>query len=137
MTCPLCQTPGGLLLLDTPLWRLVRVMDTPQHPAFYRVIVNRHVAEMSELARDERIVLMDAVNTVETVLRRELKPAKINLASLGNVVPHLHWHVIARFEDDAQWPAPIWASAVRERDVAALQERLPALDAALLATMRA
>jgi len=37
------------------------------------------------------------------------KPTKINLASLGNMVPHLHWHVIARFEGDARWPAPVWA----------------------------
>jgi diadenosine tetraphosphate (Ap4A) HIT family hydrolase len=129
--CPLCATDGGLLLLKTPLWRLVRVTDTPAHPAFYRVILSRHGAEMSELSRDERVALMEAVNTVETVMRQVLRPTKINLASLGNVVPHLHWHVIARFADDAQWPAPIWASAVRERDTRTTLEQLPALDAAL------
>ena len=50
-------------------------------------------------------------------MRRVLRPAKINLASLGNVVPHLHWHVIARFADDACFPAPIWAPARREAAV--------------------
>lgn len=129
MPCPLCDQDGGLVLLRTPGWRLVRVTDTPAHPAFYRLILNRHVAEFSALAPAERHALMDVVCVVEQQLVEHLQPAKINLASLGNVVPHLHWHVVARFEDDAQWPAPIWAPAVRERDTRALLARLPALDA--------
>ena len=50
------------------------------------------------------------VYQVEAAMRQVFRPAKINLASLGNVVPHLHWHVIARFENDANFPAPIWAA---------------------------
>jgi len=133
--CPLCTDDGGLLLHRNALLRVVRVTDTPAHPAFYRVIVNAHVAEFSQLASPERADVMDAVVAVEQVLLRELAPAKVNLASLGNVVPHLHWHVIARFADDAQFPAPIWAPAVRERDTTALQARLPALDAAVRAAL--
>ncbi len=116
------------------LLRVVRVTDTPEHPAFYRVILNAHVAEFSALAAPERARLMDAVVAVERVLIGALRPAKINLASLGNVVPHLHWHVIARFEDDAQFPAPIWAAAQRNRAtqaLQALQAQLPALDGQL------
>ncbi len=132
--CPLCHDDGGLLLHHRPLYRVVRVTDTPAHPAFYRVIVNAHVAEFSALGGTERTALMDAVVAVEQALLRELAPTKVNLASLGNVVPHLHWHVIARFADDAQFPAPVWALAVREREAAvleALRQRLPALDLAL------
>jgi len=63
------------------------------------------------------------------VLRDTLQPDKINLASLGNQVPHLHWHVIPRFADDAHFPDPIWAAARREGqmhtvDLAALMQRL-------------
>lgn len=129
--CPLCTDDGGHLLHRDALLRVVRVTDTPAHPAFYRVIVNAHVAEFSDLDATERLALMDAVVAVEQVLLRELAPAKINLASLGNVVPHLHWHVIARFADDAQFPAPIWAPAVRERFTGALLAQLPAVDEAL------
>jgi diadenosine tetraphosphate (Ap4A) HIT family hydrolase len=43
------------------------------------------------------------------MLRRLLQPTKVNLASLGNQVPHLHWHVIPRFADDAHFPDPVWA----------------------------
>lgn len=138
-SCPLCQADGGLVVHRDALLRVVRVTDTPTHPAFYRVILNAHVAEFSELPRDERLRLMDAVVAVETVLRHELQACKINLASLGNVVPHLHWHVVARFAQDAQFPAPIWSPPVREPDgaaLAALCAQLPRLDAIVRERLR-
>ncbi|TNY02522.1 HIT family protein, partial [Escherichia coli] len=70
----------------------------------------------------------------------QLRPTKVNLASLGNVVPHLHWHIIARFDTDSHYPAPVWAAAQREAALPALD--LAALDAAVaqrlaVMTMRA
>jgi diadenosine tetraphosphate (Ap4A) HIT family hydrolase len=62
------------------------------------------------------------------------QPDKINLACLGNVVPHLHWHVIPRWRDDSHFPAPIWAAAKRvvvARDNDAREELRPALEAEL------
>ena len=73
---------------------------------------------------------MDAVTEIERVLRSLLAPTKVNLASLGNVVPHLHWHVIARFDGDSHFPAPIWAPAQRDT-VPALRRPLAEVDAAL------
>ena len=75
---------------------------------------------------------MEVVATVEQALREHLQPAKINLAALGNMVPHLHWHVIARFDWDSHFPAPVWAAPLRERAAEkedALCERLPAMEA--------
>jgi diadenosine tetraphosphate (Ap4A) HIT family hydrolase len=77
-----------------------------------RVILNRHVKEMTDLAERER--LMRVVFACESALRSLYQPDKINLASLGNVVPHLHWHVIARFADDAHFPDAIWAAPRRK-----------------------
>ncbi len=57
---------------------------------------------------------MNAVFAIEATLRELLHPDKINLASLGNVAPHLHWHVIPRYRDDRHFPAPIWAVGSRE-----------------------
>jgi diadenosine tetraphosphate (Ap4A) HIT family hydrolase len=54
-------------------------------------------------------------------LRAHLQPTKINLAALGNVVAHLHWHVIARFDWDTHFPAPVWAEARRPGDLARQQ----------------
>lgn len=93
------------------------------------MVWNDHVREMSDLAAEDRLHLMNIVFGVETTLREQLRPDKINLAALGNRVPHLHWHVIPRFRDDAHYPDAIWSEArragrVRDFDAAALQAAL-------------
>ena len=127
--CLLCDADGGLVVARTLRFRVVRVLDEPAHPAFYRLIWNTHVAEFSDLSDTDRHACMDAVTEIERVLRALLAPTKVNLASLGNVVPHLHWHVIARFDGDSHFPAPIWAAAQREAAPRALP--LAAVDAAV------
>ncbi len=128
MSCVLCDTDAGLVVVRTDRFRIVRVTDEPSFPAFYRLIWNDHVAEFSDLADTDRHACMDAVTEIERVLRALLQPTKVNLASLGNVVPHLHWHVIARFAGDSHFPAPIWAPAQREA-VPALACSLDTVDA--------
>ena len=128
--CELCREPGGLVVHRAAEWRVVRVAD-PDFPAFYRLIWNAHVAEFSDLDRAARQRCMDAVAAVEGALREALAPVKINLASLGNVVPHLHWHVIARFDWDSRFPSPVWAAAQRPADPQreqAIAQRLPVLE---------
>jgi len=102
------------MLWQDEFCRIVRVTDTPDYPGFCRVILNRHVAEMTDLAPQERSRLMMAVMKVEQALRDLLQPDKINLAALGNVVPHLHWHVIPRFADDPHFPNPVWGARLRD-----------------------
>lgn len=140
--CPLCAEVGGLLIVERPQWRVVRVADA-DFPAFYRVIWQPHVAEFSDLELAARSACMEVVYRVEQLLRQALAPAKINLASLGNMVPHLHWHVVARFDWDSHFPNPIWGE--RQRTLATPAEpRLPLplarlddqLRAALLFTTR-
>ena len=133
MTCPLCTTDGGQLVWRGTHLRVIRA-DEPGFPAFYRVVWNAHVAEFSDLSAAQRQHCMEAVALVEQVLRQQLQPTKINLATLGNVVPHLHWHIIARYDWDSHFPAPVWASAQRPRDSAreaAVVAQLPMVDAAL------
>jgi diadenosine tetraphosphate (Ap4A) HIT family hydrolase len=81
------------------------------------VILNRHVQEMTDLSIADRTRLMTVVFAVEQVVREVVKPQKINLASLGNVVPHMHWHVIPRFADDKHFPNPIWGAAKRDANI--------------------
>jgi diadenosine tetraphosphate (Ap4A) HIT family hydrolase len=113
--CPLCEADGGLLVFRNHDLRIIQA-DEAGFPAFYRVVWNRHVAEFSDLSATERQICMHAVARVEQVLRSELQPAKINLAALGNMVPHLHWHVIARFDWDSHFPAPVWGAPQRPVD---------------------
>ncbi len=117
--CALCEVDGGLLVFRGAKLRVIQANEAG-FPAFYRVVWNAHVAEFSDLAAVDREDCMNAVAQVETILRAELKPAKINLAALGNMVPHLHWHVIARFDWDSHFPAPVWASPQRQVDAARL-----------------
>jgi len=128
--CPLCDAAGGHIVFAADKFRLVRA-DEKGYPAFYRVIWTEHVREFSDLGPDDRSLCMDAVVAVEAVLREHLKPAKVNLATLGNMVPHVHWHVIARFDWDTHFPSPVWASAQREAPAPALarvESLLPALE---------
>ncbi len=111
-TCELCASTGGECLWQNTLCRIVSVGD-PDYPGFCRVILNRHAAEMTDLTTDEQQELMRIVFVVETVVREVVKPDKINLASLGNMVPHVHWHVIPRWREDRCFPNPIWAPPSR------------------------
>lgn len=114
--CPLCVEAGGEVLLDDGLCRVIRVKGNDEardFPGFCRVVWTAHVAEMSELTPSEQIHLLRVVMAVELSLRKCCQPDKINLASLGNVVSHLHWHVIPRWRDDSHFPAPIWAGPRR------------------------
>jgi diadenosine tetraphosphate (Ap4A) HIT family hydrolase len=110
--CPLCETDGGLLVFQNAQLRVIQANEAG-FPAFYRVVWNRHVAEFSDLLPEERDTCMQAVVVVEKILRDQLQPRKINLAALGNAVPHLHWHVIARFDWDSHFPASVWAPSQR------------------------
>jgi diadenosine tetraphosphate (Ap4A) HIT family hydrolase len=113
--CELCDTSGGELLWQDARCRVVRVggVEGGAFPGFCRVVWRAHVREMSDLAPADRRHLLDVVSALEAAMRTVVRPDKINLASLGNVVPHLHWHVIPRWADDSHFPAPIWAAAVR------------------------
>ena len=113
MSCPLCGTPGGTLLWQDDFCRVVRA-DEADYPGFLRVILNAHVKEMTDLPAADQQALMRVVFATEAALRVVMAPDKINLASLGNVVPHLHWHVIPRFTDDPHFPNPVWGAKLRD-----------------------
>ena len=137
MTCPLCAEDGGALVWRGERLRVIRAQEAG-FPAFYRVVWNAHVAEFSDLAAADRVDCMEAVTLVEQALRQHLSPTKVNIAALGNVVPHLHWHVIARFDWDSHFPAPVWAAAQRPGPAAqeaAVQALLPALESQLQARL--
>jgi len=110
--CELCDSDGGTVLFRAERFRVVAVTgdEALRYLGFCRVIWNQHVREMSDLAHEEQMQFMNAVFRLESALRLSLSPDKINLASLGNITPHLHWHVIPRFRDDATFPSPIWAA---------------------------
>ncbi len=133
--CELCDTNGGELLAQAGPLRIVLV-DEAAYPGFCRVVWTDHVREMTDLTPAQRSPCMQAVCMAEEIVRQVMVPHKINLASLGNMTPHVHWHVIPRYEDDAHFPSPVWAAAVRTTAPAALAERRARLPALRLAFQR-
>ena len=119
MNCELCTTPGGTVLWEDLRCRVVQA-DEPGYPGFCRVIWKSHVREMTDLSPADRLHCMNVVFAVERAMRDALSPTKINLASLGNFVAHVHWHVIPRFTDDPHFPQPVWATRQRDNHTAPL-----------------
>jgi diadenosine tetraphosphate (Ap4A) HIT family hydrolase len=111
-SCVFCEAAGGEVLWEDDYCRVVWAYE-PDYPARCRVIWDRHVKEMADLEPAERDRIMKIVFATEQALIALVQPDKMNLASLGNQVPHLHWHVIPRFRDDPHFPNPVWGQKVR------------------------
>ncbi len=115
MDCVLCHPQKENVVWKNKELRVIQV-DDPLFPGYFRVIWNKHIAEMSDLNDDERQLLEKVLLTVEKVVREQMQPDKINWAQFGNMVPHLHWHIIARYRDDSHFPESIWG--LKQREVA-------------------
>ena len=128
--CPLCDVRGETVLWQDTFCRVI-LADEVDYPGFLRVIVNTHIKEMSDLQFTDQATLMRVVFAAEAALREVMQPDKINLASLGNVVPHVHWHVIPRYENDPHFPNPVWGAKLRSTPRAAPSDMASHLTAAL------
>jgi diadenosine tetraphosphate (Ap4A) HIT family hydrolase len=144
MNCALCKEElkpeEGQVIWRGDDCRVILV-NNPDLPGFCRVIWNHHVAEMTDLSYGEREHLMSLVFAVEEAVRHVMHPDKMNVAALGNVVPHIHWHVIPRFKDDVFFPGSVWSQRVQELSANVLDARkqlskaLPAAIKASIATL--
>lgn len=110
----------------------LRLMDDAHYP--WLVLVPRvpGARELIDLDGDARRQLTDEIDRAARLLRDCFRPDKLNVAALGNLVPQLHVHVIARFRDDPAWPAPVWGRVpARPYDPDALADRITQLRHAL------
>lgn len=93
--------------LDLTVSRVL-VMDDARYPWLVLVPRRAHLTEMFELEPTDRVMLTEEMTTAASQLKALTKCHKINVANLGNVVPQLHIHLIARNPGDAAWPGPVW-----------------------------
>ena len=131
--CSLCQTVGGTLVVQRDNWRVVRVSDVSL-PAYYRLIWTPHVTEMTDLTAADQMMCWQVLSQIENLMRQHLNADKINWALFGNMTPHLHWHIMARYSWDAYFPQPAWGTRQREDDLERLKvlnQQLNMLDQAI------
>lgn len=125
--CALCnedlKPEDGHLVWRGDDCRIILVNDADL-PGFCRVIWNTHVGEMTDLNHGEREHLMSLVFAVEGAVRQVMRPDKVNIAALGNMVPHIHWHIIPRYKDDAFYPGSAWSTKTQETPAPILASRL-------------
>ena len=121
MNCVLCENKKNVFWENSSFY-IVDVNDEI-FPGFIRVISKRHVAEMSELSDNERTMLWSILHIVEKTMLAELRPDKINYAQFGNMVPHLHWHIMARWTDDSHFPECPWGPEQRKPSRQQIKER--------------
>lgn len=117
-------------------WALseLRLMDDANHPWLILVPRVEAAVELVDLSDAQQAVLWGEIAIASRALQAAFKPNKLNVAALGNLVPQLHVHVIARFQDDVAWPRPVWGMAsARPYTPEALVQRIERLQAALKA----
>ncbi len=120
------------LIGDLPLSQL-RLFDDARFPWFVLVPRIAGARELIDLDESDQRTLLAEINRVGRVLESGLRPDKLNVAALGNVVPQLHVHVIARFTNDAAWPHPVWGRGDRVADTASERDaRIATLREALI-----
>jgi diadenosine tetraphosphate (Ap4A) HIT family hydrolase len=96
------------------------------------VFDGRHAARLGELTHEEWQMLSADLHAAEAAVARVVRPDHVNVESLGNVVPHLHWHIIPRYRDDPRWGDPIWgAVAPKELPAAERGNLIRSIDEAL------
>jgi diadenosine tetraphosphate (Ap4A) HIT family hydrolase len=102
-------------------------------PGYCFLLSKEHVTELFHLTPEVRRDLIEEVNRAAKVLADLFKADKINYELLGNMVPHMHWHLVPRFVEDALWPRPIWSEPHAELvlEAAEYRERIALIRTAL------
>jgi diadenosine tetraphosphate (Ap4A) HIT family hydrolase len=115
--CPMCRrwnAESDLRIIDLP-HSYVTLNRDQYFPGYTLLFTKSHVTELFHLDRAVRTALMEEVSLVAAALYTAYTPDKINYELLGNMVPHIHWHIVPRFSSDPLWPRPIWAEPHEER----------------------
>jgi len=92
----------------------VRVEVEESEIPWLKVFTQKAYREFSEVPYELRLEIFRLLDIIEKEMLRQFNPIKINIASFGNYVPHVHWHIMARFEEDSYFPEPMWGKKQRE-----------------------
>jgi len=92
----------------------IRIETEDSEIPWLKIFTQQAYKEMSEVPAEVKFEIYDLLDTIEKEMLAYYRPKKINIASFGNYMPHVHWHIMARFEEDSYFPEPMWG--IRQRD---------------------
>ncbi|MFT7823712.1 MAG: HIT family protein [Sulfurimonas sp.] len=96
---------------------MIRIETEESEIPWLKIFTRDPYKEMSELPHDLKYEIYELLDLIEKEMIRYYNPEKINIASFGNYVPHLHWHIMARFKEDSYFPEPMWGEKQREAEL--------------------
>jgi diadenosine tetraphosphate (Ap4A) HIT family hydrolase len=92
----------------------IKIEIEPSEIPWLKIFTQDAYKEMSNVPKEIRVEIYDLLDIIEKEMLAYYKPKKINIASFGNYMPHVHWHIMARFEEDSYFPEPMWGTKQRE-----------------------
>ena len=93
---------------------LIKIEVEESEIPWLKVFTQKPYKEFSECSNEEKLEIFRVLDLIEKEMLTFFKPRKINIASFGNYMPHVHWHIMARFEEDSYFPEPMWGKVQRE-----------------------
>ncbi|MCK5110759.1 MAG: HIT family protein [Arcobacteraceae bacterium] len=102
--------------MDTVIYEndLIKIEIEPFEIPWLKIFTQKKIKEFSQCDTETKIAVWKALDIIEKEMLSYFKPAKINIASFGNYVPHVHFHIQARFENDSFFPEPTWGTKKRD-----------------------
>ena len=124
IACPFCSSrPDGWSTIAMLAVSTLYLRKTQTYRGYAILVFDpRHATRLSELTDEERKAFWLDVCRSQSAIERVTKPDHMNIATLGNQVPHLHWHIIPRYMNDSRWGGPIWTTAQEEMEVVRLPD---------------
>ena len=96
---------------------MIRIETEESEVPWLKIFTQEPYKEMSELPHNLKYEIYELLDLIEKEMIRYFRPEKINIASFGNYVPHVHWHIMARFKEDSYFPEPMWGEKQRDADL--------------------
>lgn len=107
--CPLCDDPAkGMAMVGDLAVTRAYLQKSASFRGYCVLVLKRHAVELDDLSAEERCALMEDIARVTRAVRHTCQPKKINYEILGNMVPHVHVHIIPRYETDPAWDRAAW-----------------------------
>ncbi len=101
-----------IFITDLPLCRVL-LGDEKHYPWLYLIPRQHNISRMIDLSALDQLQLIKELDFVQKVMWEEFRPTQLNVATIGNKIPQLHIHVIARYDNDPAWPNTVWDHSVR------------------------